>query len=210
MIRSVTHSMIPLGIIIWLIESAHASSTTLPTALNETEIRDAVESAIRMNHPHENGNWWKSLGPKTPDILISLYRADATLYEKIRLIDGMAWFDTPEVVAFLKSEYESNSNDVIKTAAVRSIVISQGMKEETFINKALLSADPRMRMGIGKILSASWDPKARKRVERMIANEKTDWVLIKLKKQLKNEQKKDEKKSALEKRANKPSLVIVR
>ncbi|MFZ9596128.1 MAG: HEAT repeat domain-containing protein [Bdellovibrionia bacterium] len=114
-------------------------------ALSRAELRESIESTISMRHPQETGEWWQSLGPSAPEVMIEMIQSETRVYRKIRLLDGLAWFDDPKVVEFLKHFADAHPDTILAQSALSSLARSQGEKERKFLEKGLNSADPGTR-----------------------------------------------------------------
>jgi hypothetical protein len=145
-------------------------------ASSEVEIRQAIQNVLKVRHPSESGNWWQSLGPTAPGIIISMYHESHSIYEKIRLVDSLAWFDDSAATHFLKNEAKNNPNRVIQSSAIRALSLSQGMKERDFLSQSLLNKDPVLRAETAKALSHISDPEADKMLGTFLAKEKNTRV----------------------------------
>ena len=150
-------------------------------AWSEGEIRTAIEATLKIRHPDETGDWWRSLGVNTPAIIISMFKEDNNIYRQIRLVDALAWFDNPTTVEFLKEQATHHDNNIVRRAANRSIGISQGVKEKAFLKRGLESSDPRTRLATAKLLNDLMDPAADRIVKEFLKTEKTNWISTTLK-----------------------------
>lgn len=122
-------------------------------AFNESEVRRSIEATIDMRHPSETADWWRSLGPHAPRIIMEMVQAEKRTYQKIRLIDGLAWFDDPQVVEFLKQVVDTHPDTALAYSALRSLAISQGEKQRAFLEKGLQSQDPQTRAQSVRLLA---------------------------------------------------------
>jgi hypothetical protein len=75
---------------------------------------------------------------------------------------------------------KTESKAVLQNAAIRSIAISQGMKEQEFLTQSLNHPDPIVRAETAKSISEIKDPKADKLVGQYLTQEKTSWVVKKV------------------------------
>src|SRR5436305_8117694 len=92
-------------------------------------IQHQIESVLAQRHPTDTPEWWRSLGPPAPAVIISMYQNTSHIYHRLRLLGALAWFDDPVAVDFLKKQAESSGDDVVVSAAIKSVGISQGAKE---------------------------------------------------------------------------------
>jgi hypothetical protein len=130
----------------------------LSTAFAEQTTDEGLEQSIlvilKARHPKNQGDWWRGLGPRAPSVMMSLYQSSGSIYHRIRLIEALRWFTSPEVSDFLKHEAERNPNPVIQETAIRSLGVSQGLKEKDFLEKSLQNKNPRTRAAAAQALSA--------------------------------------------------------
>jgi hypothetical protein len=172
-------------------------------AWSDDEIRSTIEESLKMRHPEETPDWWRSLGRNAPKIMISIFRGDSNTYHQIRLVDALAWFDDVETVEFLKDQAANHRNTIVKRSAIRSVGLSQGIKEKKFLRRALESSDPHTRLATANLLNELKDPGADKLVNEFIKTEKIDWVSSPLKqRRLSKENKLSETKLTIEGKRN--------
>jgi len=145
-------------------------------AWTDGEIRESIEAILKVRHPNETRDWWRSLGAGTPRILISMFKAESSIYHQIRLVDAMAWFDDPAVVEFLKDQAAHHENESVRRAAIRSVGLSQGVKEKAFLKQSLESSDPHARLVAAKLLRDFKNPAADQIVNEHLKTEKANWV----------------------------------
>lgn len=150
-------------------------------AKTEAEIRTAIEDAIAVRHPKDTLEWWRSLGPQTPKILIQMYSSSSHIYHRMRLLQALAAFDDPDAVAFLKQEASKTPDDVIRNAAIRAVGVSQGGKEREWLASQLEHSDPNTRIAAFEALRSSGDSLSRDLANRHLQKEKTDWARGKMK-----------------------------
>jgi hypothetical protein len=153
-------------------------------ALTEAEIREQVTAVISQRHPKDSPDWWRGLGPQAPRILIRMHDETDRASHKLRLLQGLAWFDDPAATDFLKQQARSSSNAVTRAASVRTLGLSQGEKELPFLVEMLKDADPDIRFAAAEAVSRVSGPKAQGALEKYRAEEKVPWVLSKLKGEL--------------------------
>ncbi|MEO5970631.1 MAG: HEAT repeat domain-containing protein [Bdellovibrionia bacterium] len=150
-------------------------------AWSDNEIRASIEETLKIRHPDDTKDWWRSLGANTPKVIISIFKEDSMIYHQIRLVDALAWFDDPVAVDFLKEQALHHENTIVRRAAIRSIGLSQGVKEKAFLKQGLESSDPHTRLTTAKILNKLKDPAADRIVKDFLKTEKTDWISTTLK-----------------------------
>jgi hypothetical protein len=148
--------------------------------LSEEEIGLQIQTVISMRHPTDTGSWWKSLGPEAPHVIISMYQKTDTIYQQIRLLDALAWYDSSESALFLKQVVEKSKNQTIKDAALHSLVRSQGLKEKEYITDTLDHGSLESRISVAKALSEQNEPEASQIVERYLETEKVSWAASKV------------------------------
>ncbi|MCM2322912.1 MAG: HEAT repeat domain-containing protein [Oligoflexia bacterium] len=152
----------------------------LAFAATDAEIQEKVQDIIMERHPTETPEWWRALGPEAPRVLIGMYEKSTHIYHRVRLLQGLGWFDTPEAAEFLKAQASSTTEDSIRTTAIRSVAHSQGMKEAEFLSKFLEHDDVHTRFAAADALRRLKDPRADEIVARYLKTEKTPWVAGKL------------------------------
>src|SRR5947209_2862765 len=67
-------------------------------AMTDTEIQNAVNGVIAQRHPTDTADWWRSLGAGAPHVIISMYESTTHIYHRLRLLQGLGWFDDPQAV----------------------------------------------------------------------------------------------------------------
>lgn len=162
-----------VGISGFVLESYAGSADSVGS--NE-EIRAAIEATLKIRHPTETKDWWHSLGSNTPSVIISIFKEDKNTYHQIRLIDALAWFDTPAAVEFLKEQAAHHDKNIVRRAAIRSVGLSQGIKEQSFLKLGLESSDPHTRLVTARIFSNLKDPASKQIVKEFLKKEKTEWI----------------------------------
>lgn len=153
-------------------------------ALSNTEIQQQVQDILMERHPTDTPDWWRSLGANAPGVIMSMYEHTSHTYHRIRLLQGLGWFNTPEVADFLKKQAEDSTDDVLRNTAIRSVGFSQGVREEDFIAKYLSHSDPDTRYTAADVLKSLKDPRADALVEKYLQEEKVPWISAKLKGEL--------------------------
>jgi hypothetical protein len=149
-------------------------------ASSDEEIRNAIQVILKSRHPTENGEWWSSLGPNAPKIIMDLYSTDKSIYHKVRLMDALAWFDDAAAANFMKKEGQNQTNQVLKNSAINSLIRAQGLKEKDFISKVLKDRNPHTRETAAMALIDLEDPKAGALVESYLKKEKVPWIASKI------------------------------
>ncbi len=162
----------------WLIFFLGCASSFART---ETELRRIIDGALAQQHPKESGDWWRSLGPDAPKTMITMYRESDHIYERMRLLHALGWFDDPQAVDFLKSEAQGTEEDVIRNAAIRAVATSQGAKESEWVAGFLKHADADTRYATAEALQAMNDAGANEKVQAHLSREKVGWIGQKLK-----------------------------
>lgn len=155
----------------------------LAFAKSEAEIRQWIEDTIGQRHPTDTPDSWRALGSSAPSIIISMYEGNSHIFQRLRLLGGLAWFDDPQATQFLKQQADGSSDDVIRNAAIKSIGSSQGAKEEDYISKFLSNPDAQTRFIAADTLKRLNDPKANQVVEKYLSEEKQTWISQRLKEQ---------------------------
>jgi hypothetical protein len=162
-------------------------------------IRAKIQIVLKNRHPNETADFWRNLGPSSQvvPVITSMYQDNNNIYEKIRLMDALAWFNEPSATQFMKEEAENNSNRVIRSSAIRSVGLSQGTKEHDFFRKILKNSDPHIRAVAAEALIRMNDSKSDQIVDDAIKKEKIEWVTAKVKSHLVRREKKHNEKSSI-------------
>ena len=146
-------------------------------------LEDSIQGALMSRHPTDTRDWWRGLGESGPVTakIIEISQADGNTYHRLRLIEALGWFpESAAAVDFIKQQGQTTPDDVIRNAAVKTVGISQGAREEEFIAKYLAHPDPHTREVAAEALRRVGTPRAKERVERFLKEVKTPWLVAKL------------------------------
>jgi hypothetical protein len=150
-------------------------------AKTSAEIQESIQAQMFDRHPDENLDVWRKLGSEASSIAIQMFEETDRVDHRMKLIYGLGAFDTPATGEFLKRQaQDSDSQDVIQYAAIRSLGESQGAKEADFIAKFLKSEDPQARLAAAETLKKMNHPKADAILDQYKTEEKTPWLLARL------------------------------
>lgn len=149
-------------------------------ARTDAEIRESVQELLMERHPKDTPEWWRGLGANAPAVLIAMYEESSHTYHRIRLLQGLGWFDSPVAVEFLKKQADGATDDVLRNTSLRSIGFAGGARETEFLSKFLSHSDPQTRLTAAETLKKIHDPRAQALVEKFIREEKTPWIVAKL------------------------------
>jgi hypothetical protein len=149
-------------------------------ARTEAELRETISEVLEQQHPREGASWWRSLGSDAPKVMIAMYRETTHIYERMRLLHALGWFDDPSVVEFLKAEAKRTDESVIRNAIVRSVSNSAGARETEWVSEHLKHADADTRYAAAEALQSMKDEAASRRLERYLSEEKVGWIGEKL------------------------------
>ncbi|MCM2279488.1 MAG: hypothetical protein NDJ89_15540 [Oligoflexia bacterium] len=149
-------------------------------AAGDAEIQEQVGEIIRQRHPTDTPETWRGLGPAAPRNIIEMYLKSDHILHRVRLLQGLGWFDTPEASEFLKAQASATNEDAIRTTAVRSVAHSQGAKETEFLAKFLEHPDVQTRFAAADALKRLNDPRADELVASYLKKEKAPWIAGKL------------------------------
>jgi hypothetical protein len=85
-------------------------------------IERRIHGEISQRHPGPNvPEFWKSLPPEAGSILVKMYDKTQSRFEKMRLLEGLGYFTTPEVQEKLQAaEKEWKSNNVFRRQVAES------------------------------------------------------------------------------------------
>ncbi|OFZ53354.1 MAG: hypothetical protein A2428_10350 [Bdellovibrionales bacterium RIFOXYC1_FULL_54_43] len=147
----------------------------------DAELEKTISEALSVRHPTEGADWWRSLGPNAPRVIIRMYEASDQIYQRLRLLEALAWFDDSTSVEFLKLQAERTADDVLRNAAIRSVGIARGANEEEFVSKFLKHPEPQTRLAAAETLKRMNDSRADKILEKYLNEEKTPWITARLK-----------------------------
>lgn len=186
--------------LICLLIGQSAYSTT------DEEIREKIHDTIKVRHPVDQPEWWRSLGSQAPHVIISMYNETSSTYEKIRLIEALAWFDDPAAVSFLKGVYEKSGNAILKEAALKSIAVSQNSNEQEFIDKGMKRSSSKAKVRIARAMERSGDPEKARLVDGILKNEKDPWVINQVREQRRDREKDRTRNQRRESASQKPSV----
>lgn len=153
-------------------------------AKTDTEIEDTIQATLELRHPNDTADWWRGLGLETPRIIISMFEKSTNIYHRTRLIQALGWFDDPAAVEFLKRQAQNTTEDMIRLHSIKSVGRSQGVKELEFLSKYLKNADPQTRLAAGEAIKRIGDPEALKVYENYLKEERTPWIVNKLRREL--------------------------
>lgn len=159
-------------------------SATPSWAKSDAEVRDAIEDILVDRHPKDTPEWWRSLGANAPGVIISIYEGTGHTYRRLKLLQGLGSFDTPEAIEFLKKQAETTPDDVVRNTAIRSVGAAAGAREEEFLAKYLAHEDPQTRFAAAETLRKLNDPRANAIVDKYLKNEKVPWIEGKLRGEL--------------------------
>lgn len=141
------------------------------------EIRGAIEAILTHRHPKDDAKWWRELGPEAPAVIISMYRSSEEIYERLRLLQGLAWFEDSRAIEFIKEQAQKSQESSIRNAALRTLGISQGAKEIEFVAKYLDHSDPQTRIAAAETLQAMNHSQSQKVLEAYYPREPLPWVV---------------------------------
>lgn len=162
--------LIKIGALLVLLQAGLVSGAEDKSGPDE-RLQAEIESLITQRHPSDTSKSWRALGRRAPTVMMQLYASRETLFEKIRLLEALGWFKTPEVSQFLKQTYEKESNSVLKKAALRSIAQSDASSQKELLERELPKANVHEKLRIAKILDASGSQESTKIVDRFLVRE---------------------------------------
>jgi hypothetical protein len=145
-------------------------------AAESSLLEEVIKEKISERHPTDTPSWWRSLGSEAPKVMISLYDQESGIYQRLRLVEALGWFNDPEAIAFLKKQSENASQDVIRNGAIRAVGNAAGASEVEFIGKFLDHEDPQTRVAAGQALRKFSDPQAVALLRKFYDKESLPWV----------------------------------
>ncbi|GEM_PF-924487 len=111
-------------------------------AWTEGELREQIEARIKDRHPHPDSEFWLSVGKSGSKVLRELYSQTNSTYEKIRILESLVWFRESENTRFLKSVTNDEKTSILKSRALRSVALSEGLNEENYLVQMSHHSDP--------------------------------------------------------------------
>ena len=150
-------------------------------AYTDAQIQQMVQGRLMDRTPTDTPNWWKSLGDNAAGIIIGMYNAESNTFHRIRLLQGLGWMDSQQAVDFVEQQAQKTDLDTLRNAAIRALARGQGAKELDFVSKYLKSEDPQTRLAAAESLHAIQDPRAKAMYDSYLKEEKTPWIVDKLK-----------------------------
>lgn len=154
---------------------------------SESEISEMIQTVLETRHPTDTADWWKSLGPLAPRVIISMFEKSDHIYHRVRLVQALAWFGDSESVEFLKKLSRETENGVIRNASIKSVGASQGDKEVPFVSGFLEHSDPQTRLSAAEALKRMNSELSNLKLSTYMSQEKQQWVTEKLKDKLKDD-----------------------
>ncbi len=150
--------------------------TCLSVLAANQDLEEIIQEKISERHPTDTPAWWQSLGPEAPKTMIALYEKAPGIYQRLRLVEALGWYQDPEALAFLKKLAESSTQDVIRNGSIRAIGNSAGASEVDFIGKFLDHEDPQTRVAAGQALRKIATPRANALLQKFYEKEQMPWV----------------------------------
>lgn len=120
--------------------------------MSEEKMREKIEQVISQRHPTDTPDWWRSLGPDAPPLIIKMHQQTDHIYKQLRLLEALAWFDDPEAQEFIRNQAMKTKNSVIRNAALRTLAYSQGARAIDFIEPFLKHSDDQTRLASAQAL----------------------------------------------------------
>lgn len=139
-------------------------------------LQSEIQAVTHEIHPTDTADWWRNLGPQAPAVIMSMYQETSSVYERLRLIEGLGWFDDQATTDFLKQQAQDATDDVIRDASITSIAISQGAQAEDFISGFLQSDDPQTRYSAASALKRIGDARSNELLTGYLSTEKLAWL----------------------------------
>jgi hypothetical protein len=168
---------------------AFAAQLTLPASPSwaskvtrtDDEIRQAVQTLVRDRHPKDTPAHWRNLGSRAPGIIQGMYDSENSTYRRMRMLEGLGYFtEDPNALAFVKKQAETDPNEVVRHAAMRSIGQNQAAAQEEWLGGFLKHDNAHTRLLAAEMLRKAATPSAEAKVAAMMDAEKTPWVLAAL------------------------------
>jgi hypothetical protein len=161
-----------------------ASLLTLSLSLNiclASDLKKEIQSLLEDRHPSESREEWKKLGPGASSVILKMLESTRRVDHRARLISGLAAFQSPAVVRFLKKEALSSSTDsILRSEALHSLGASQNVKELKFIAGYLKNEDPQIRLAAAETLKEMNHFQADTLLGDYVSHEKTAWIVSRL------------------------------
>ena len=104
-----------------------------------------MTALIKDRHPQPHAEFWTAHAQSAPPILRQMYGETHSTYEKARILESLAWYKEAETTQLLKSVARREKNPYVISRAVRSVAVSQGLREESYLTQMSRHSDPIVR-----------------------------------------------------------------
>ena len=153
-----------------------------PDPKSDTEIEAAIHQAFSERHPKETVEWWRSLGPGAPAVIMRMYEApNQPVRVRERLVEALGAFEgNAQAEEFLRKQAESSNDDVVRLGAIQAVGQAGGAREAEFISEFLSHSDPQTRLVAAQALQKIDDPDAQARFAQYLKKEQAPWIVAKL------------------------------
>ncbi|HTL12094.1 MAG TPA: HEAT repeat domain-containing protein [Bdellovibrionota bacterium] len=149
-------------------------------AADASQIQATVTALITNRHPSpEDVGVWKGLGPQAPAVIMDMYRQARDIEARERLLQGLGWYDSPEVADFLKQAAAGTDEGVIRNASLGALGRSAGEGALDFEAGFLNHADPDTRFAAAEAVLAlelGGSDRAKALLADYESRERTGWI----------------------------------
>ncbi|MGE0615307.1 MAG: hypothetical protein AB7P04_06680 [Bacteriovoracia bacterium] len=162
----------------WLFDGAGLGARAYA---GETEIRHSINEVLSQRHPTETAETWRSMGAGTSAVIIKMFEETSATYRRVRLLNGLQWFDDADAADFLKRQ-ATDGPSAIRHTALASLARAQGVKELPFVSSFLTHEDVQTRFLAAKAIQDFMPDSAavRETLTQYKQNEKETWVHARL------------------------------
>lgn len=144
-------------------------------------IQEAIEETLAQRHPKDTAQWWRSLGPGAPPIIIRMYEESKQIFHRVRLLQGLGWFDDPVALEFIKKQGTvADADSSIRNTVVKTVGVTQGVRELAFVSDFLKHPNPQTRWTAADVLRRMHDPRAEQALAEYLKGEKVEWIVSKV------------------------------
>ncbi len=152
-----------------------------PASFSPDQIQEAIDETLAQRHPKDNAQWWRSLGEGAPPIIIRMFEDSKQVFRRVRLLQGLGWFDDPVALDFIKKQALAAGDDnSIRNAAIKTVGVTQGVKELGFVSEFLKHPHPQTRWTAADVIRRMHDPRADQALQEYLKGEKVEWIVSKV------------------------------
>ncbi len=143
-------------------------------------LKARLEEALRQRNVPRSAQWWTEQGAEVPGLLVQIYQENKGIRSRISAIEALRFFSDADTAVFLKKEALGASNLSVRRLALRSIALSQGLKEKAFFQEVFKDPNPQIRCAAAEALIQLKTEEANALVTEYLANETVPWIHTRL------------------------------